>query len=189
MSYRQGSVYQQSLYQQPMQQNSTMYQGVHQSQQQIMGAQDVVSDEQYRYALQNFVCLTMQRTIIVLDWTSLWWIAYCPRESRAAAIATRGTRKTGSSAPSTCCVVRRRGWITSTRTRGDDDWWFFYQSLSLWIDHLHHANKDDDTPYRTPLHNLINLSTAGQPTWSVALLHHFTISVLPSWVMFHRLLV
>lgn len=47
-------MYQQSLYQQPMQQNSTMYQGVHQSQQQIMGAQDVVSDEQYRYALQNF---------------------------------------------------------------------------------------------------------------------------------------
>ena len=127
MSYGQGSVYQQSLYQQPMQQNGIVYQSqtpVHQPQ--IMEARDVVSGDQYRYALQNFVRPATQCIIIVVCWSSSWWIAYCPWESRAAASATRGTRRTGSSAPSTYRIVRRRRWIACTRTRGNHSRWLFY---------------------------------------------------------------
>lgn len=58
MSYRTGSAYQQSVYQQPIQQNGAAYPSqspAPQSQPQTVETQqDVVSGDQYRYALQNF---------------------------------------------------------------------------------------------------------------------------------------
>lgn len=68
MAYQQNQVYGQQATPQPQQ-------------------QDVVSGDQYRYALTNFVSTDHLSPSELLALTSIIILAYCPRKGRAAEIA------------------------------------------------------------------------------------------------------
>ena len=89
-----------------------------QPQQQFQSQQDVVSGDQYRYALTNFVSSVDGND--PCDGSDAITLAYSPRKGRAATAPTRGTGNTSRTVESTDIALGGRGAHTEAGTRDSE---------------------------------------------------------------------
>lgn len=99
---------------------------------------DVVSGEQYRYALTNFVSCPANIMFLYI-WSDIWHLsllAYCSRESRGATSTIARTGETGCSPACTYRIAGRNGWWSQPKANIEFCGWFLYQGKSLLLLYL-----------------------------------------------------